>query len=309
MIRVTTGGSYSAVLANIMAAQQRQIDAGAQVATQKMGTNLKDYARNAEILTGLRSIDTRLTGYVDQNKTVADKLTTQDLALNQVADSAGQVRQLLSDAIASGRADTLMQELRSQFVNSVSGLNSRYAGKYLFAGGQIDTQPVSATTLTDLTNPAYAISDFFHNDDFVTQAKVDDSTTVDTGLLADNLGTGLLDAFKTLQAFEESGSGPFTASLTTAQADFLKSQLSVWDQVHSDLINHTARNGMIQTRVDGVNKDLDSRQTTIRSMVGGVTDADMAEAASNLAQAQLAVQAAAQVFTSLQNSSLLNVLR
>ena len=44
-------------------------------------------------------------------------------------------------------------------------------------------------------------------------------------------------------------------------------------------------------------------------MIGGVTDADMTQAATNLAQAQVAVQAAAQVFLSLQNSSLLNVLK
>ncbi|MBP7650877.1 MAG: flagellin, partial [Phenylobacterium sp.] len=69
------------------------------------------------------------------------------------------------------------------------------------------------------------------------------------------------------------------------------------------------RNGMVQTRVDSVKTDLASRQISLAGMMGGITDADPAEAATALQQAGVAVQAAAQVFLSLQNSSLLNVLR
>ena len=54
--RVSTVGNYSAVLANLMAAQARQIEAGDQVATQKMGSDLKDYAKKAEMLTAMRAV-------------------------------------------------------------------------------------------------------------------------------------------------------------------------------------------------------------------------------------------------------------
>nr|QQZ49525.1 hypothetical protein JKL49_21565 [Phenylobacterium glaciei] len=91
-------------------------------------------------------------------------------------------------------------------------MNARYGGKYVFAGGQIDTLPVSATALGDLTDPSKTIPDFFHNDEFLTEAKVDDSTTVRTGLLADSLGTDLLTAFKDVQAFQEGSDGPFRAT-------------------------------------------------------------------------------------------------
>jgi len=191
----------------------------------------------------------------------------------------------------------------------VSGLNARYGGKDLFAGGQIDTEPVSATSMSDLTDPMKTIPDFFHNDAFITHAKVDDSTTVSTGLLANNLGTDLMTKYQALQAFNEGPDGPFTGNLTDAQRDFLENELGGWTQVHTDLVNETARNGMVQKRVDGVKTDLDSRQNSIKGMIGGVTDADMTQAATNLSQAQVAVQAAAQVFLSLQNSSLLNVLK
>ena len=67
MYRVTTGGNYSLVLRNIMLAQQKQMNAGDRVATQENGANLKDYSRNAEMLTAMRSVETRIGGYLDQN--------------------------------------------------------------------------------------------------------------------------------------------------------------------------------------------------------------------------------------------------
>ncbi len=308
MTRVSTGGNYGNVLSNIMAAQQRQMEAGNAVATRKKGEDLKDYARNAEFLTAMRSVDTRLGGFLEQNKIIADKLTTQDFALNQVGESAASTKQAIEEAIATGRTDTLMQEIEAHFRNSVSGMNSRYAGKYLFAGGKIDTQPVTAQSMADLTTPPAIIADFFENDDFITEHKVDDSTVVKTGILAEDLGTDILTAYQTIQAFHE-GPDSFGGQMTDAQRTFLEGQLSVWDDLYSDTIDRTARNGMVQARVEGVKADLVTRQDSLRGMIGDITDADLAEAASALEQATLSLQASTQVFLSLKESSLLNVLR
>ncbi len=307
--RVSTSGNYSAVLANLISAQQRQMDAGTKVASQKNGSDLKDYARNAEMLTAMRSIDTRLTAYADQNKLVSDRLTTQDFALSQIADASQVARQAIAESLASGRVDTLMQDMQAAFRNASEGLNARYGGKYLFAGGQVNTAPFSATSLSDLTIPATNVADYFHNDSFITQAKVDDSTVVNLGFLADAFGTGLMDAFKAMQTFQEGVNGPFDGELTDSQRTFLEGQLAVWDASYKDLVNVGGRNGMIQSRVDSVKEDLVARTNSIKGMIGEVVDADMSLAVSNLQQAQISVQAAAQVFVSLQESSLLNVLR
>jgi flagellar hook-associated protein 3 FlgL len=305
--RVSTTGNYSAVLANLMAAQQRQMAAGDKVATQKNGSDLKDYARHAETLTAMRTVQARLEVYADQNKLIADKLTTQDAALNQVTDSAAATRQSIADAIASGRGDTLMEDLQAHFRNAVEGMNARYAGKYLFAGGQIDARPVTAGQLSDLTAPLTAIADFFHNDRFKVQAKIDDSTTVTTGVLADEIGTDLLTAYRTMQAFHEAT--PFGGELTPAQLSFLEGQLATWDGLRGDLTNTTARNGLVQKRVDSVKADLVTRENTLAGMMGDITDADMPLAVSQLQMAQMSVQASAQVFMALQQTSLLNLLK
>lgn len=309
MNRVSTVGNYTSILANLMAAQRRQVEAGQEVSTQKKGADLKDYARNAEMLTAMRSVQVRAEGYLEQNVLVSDRLTTQDTALNQVADAAAGVRTAIADALASGRADTLMEDLQAQFRNAVEGLNSRYGGKYLFAGGQIDTPPMSATSMSQLATPATVIADYFHNDKFILSNKVDEATSVQTGVLADAVGTDMMQGLKDIQLFNDGGSGPLSGDLTNAQRTFLEGQLTVWDDIRSDIVDIAGRNGLIQRRVEAVKGDLIARQNTLKGMMGEITDADMAEAATKLEQAGISVQAAAQVLLSLQNSSLLAILQ
>ncbi|WP_374571787.1 flagellin [Phenylobacterium sp.] len=306
--RVSTVGNYSAVLANLMTAQQRQVEAGITVSTQKNGTNLKEYARSSEILTAMRSLEARTSSYLDQNRLIADKLSTQDFALNQLADSTSSTREAIASALASGRGDNLMLELEGNFRNGVQAMNTRYGGKYIFSGGQIDTEPVSAETLSDLTTPPAVIADFFHNDDFVTKAQVDDATSVKTGLLASDIGTATLTAYQSIEAFNEGPDGPLGGPLTDNQRTFLEGILKDWDKLHSDTVDVVARNGMAQSRVEGVKTDLSNRKDSLSTMIGDITDADMAAAATRLQQAQLSVQAAAQVYSSLKQSSLLNLL-
>ncbi len=309
MNRVSTSGNYSAVLANLMAAQQRQFEANAQVSSQKKGDDLKGFAQHAEMLTAMRSVQVRGAAYMEQNQLVADKLSTQDAALNQVADAAQAARQAIADALASGRADTLVEDIQAQMRNVIDGLNARYGGKYLFAGGQVDTAPMTASSLSDLTATGTVIAVFFKNDSFLAQNKVDDATTVTSGVLADAIGTDIMTAFKDFQLFEEGVSGPFVGELTAAQRTFLEGELSQWDQAHRSVINIAGRNGLLQRRVAGVNVDLEGRQTTLKEMIGGITDVDMAQAISNLQAAQLSVQASAQALISMQQSSLLNFLK
>ncbi|HEY8004813.1 MAG TPA: flagellin [Phenylobacterium sp.] len=306
--RISTAGNYSAILANLMAAEGRQTDAENRVSSQKNGNSLKDYANKVETLSAMKTVDARISNYQDSNTQIAAKLTTQDNALNSTADAATAVRQAITEALANDNADSLMQVVQGQFQTAVSGLNAQYDGKYLFAGGQINTQPVTATSLTDLTSGP-PISSFFKNDNLQVQAKLDDSTTVTTGQLASTLGTNMLTSFQALAAFDQGGSGPLNGQLTAAQRTFLQGQLASWDQIGTNLTAATAQNGLVQKQVDQVATNLVDQKNTLTGMIGDITDADMAKAATDLSNAQLSVQATAQVLKVMQGSTLLNLLQ
>ncbi len=305
--RVSTAGNYSAILANLMSAEDRLVNAENRASSQKNGADLKAYANKAEQLTAMTSISKRLQTYQEQNAQIGSKLTTQDQALNSVADSAGSVAQAIREALAADNADTLMQQTQGQFQTAVSGLNAQFDGKYLFAGGQINVQPVTATQLSSLT-AGPPISSFFQNDNYQVQAKLDDSTTVTTGQLASNLGTNMLTSFQSLQAFHTGGSGPLNGPLTPAQRTFLQGELANWDAIRASVTTAAAQNGMVQKQVDQSATNLVASHDTLTVMIGNITDADLAKAATDLSNAQLSVQATARVLQSLQSSSLLTLL-
>jgi flagellar hook-associated protein 3 FlgL len=309
MVRIATNSAYSAVLANLTSAQRRQLDAGDRLASQKNGDELKDFAKNAEMLTAMRTVQTRTEGYLSQNILLTERLVAQDAAMNKMIDAVARVRQRITDALATNSGEGLMLEVEAEFRTAISALNSRFAGKPLFAGGQVADEPVTAQRLTELTDPMNAIADFFRNDDFRVKARLDDATVVTTGFLAEELGTAMFEAFRDMQAFEEGPDGNFGGSLSQAQDDFLTAQLAAWDKVSDFLVDQAARNGMVQKRVEDVARDLGRRRDMTEAMIGSIADADMAKAAADLAQAEFSVQAAAQVFATLRESSLLNVLR
>jgi flagellar hook-associated protein 3 FlgL len=306
MNRIATGNSYSTVLNDMMRAQVRQQDANAQVSSGKVASDLKGYAKNAETLLATRSIQTKVDSYLAQGKTLSSKLESQDLALTQTTDAAAGARQAIAEALATGRGDSLMSELSSWFSSASDGLNAKFGGRYLFAGGQVDTAPVTADSMADLT-ASPTVAAVFQNDNLAPTSQLDESTTLQSGFLADQLGTGLFDAFRQVQAFVDAN-GDFTGQLTPAQETFLQGMLGGFETARASLTDSTARNGLIQNRVDTTMDTQDARKSMLEGMIGGVTDVDMAEAISRLEQARTTVQATAQVFNALTQSSLLTLL-
>ena len=307
MTRVSTAGSYAAVLANIQRAQVRQQQAGAQVSSQVVASDYKGYSRTAETLTAMRGVQVKVNGLIDQNKSLSAKLEMQATGLAQVSDAAKGARESIATAVAAENGDTLMLELQNYFNSAVSGLNSKYAGNYLFSGGKVDTQPVTATQLSDLT-AAPATADLFSNDTFKANSRLDENTSMQTGMLASEVATPLFDQLKAIQAYVDAN-GPFTGRLTQAQNDFLKSTLNGFDTAYTDLTATEAANGVMQKRADEAQTALSDRADMLEGMTGDITDVDLAEAVSKLEQVQLSMQAAAQVFSSLRSSSLLDILK
>jgi len=306
MNRVSTAGNYAVSLANLATTQQRQVELGRQVSSQKVAQDLKGYAHKAETLTSMRSVQTRIAGLIEQNKVLSDRHQTQDVALTQVADSAAGVREVIADAIASGRVDTLMEQISGHFADTLQGLNTKSQGRYLFSGGQINTAPVDVSSLSDLASPVDT-DDLFKNDQFIARNQVDETASIDSGMLASDIAGDLFKRFQEIQDFAIAN--PFTGEMTDAQRDFLKDKLTQFEGLHNDLVNTVARNGTIQNRIDNATTDLKNRADTLEEMVGDVASVDMAEAISRLQLAQFSVQAAAEVFSTLRDSSLLNFLR
>ncbi len=307
MTRVSTVQNYNVMTSNLMRAQIRQSDVGNQVSNQKVATDLKGYAKNAEVLTAMRSTQARLEGLIDQAKLVNNRLQMQDTGLGKVADSTKAAREAIANALASGSAQTMMQQLQANFGDVVQGLNTKSNGLYVFSGAKTDTATTTAASMGDLTL-APTTASLFKNDQYIASSRVDEQTSAKIGVLGDGFGVPVFEAFKQVQAYVDAN-GPFTGKLTDSQVTFLKGLLPTFDAAYKGVIDTQGKNGVTQKRFESAQTDLQNQSDMLTGMVGDIVDVDMADAVTRLESAKLAVQASAQVFSSLQQSSLLNVLK
>ncbi len=304
MNRVATSQTYASAILGIQTAAGRVAEAGAQVSSGKLADDLAGYAPTARTLTAAQAVKARIDTYIDTGARLGDKLSAQDTALNAVADSATGARKAILDAIASGDGTTLMQSLQDSFGQATSALNTDYQGSYLFSGGNGSTPPVDTNQITDL--PTGGAASHFKNGTLQSTDRLDDDVVVKTGFTASDVGG---DLFNVLQGIvTQNTATPFTGKLTQAQQDYLTSQLQPLADAASGVEAQVASNGAQQARLDTTVKVLTDRQTAATGAIGKLTDADAAQAATNLQLAQTALQASAQVWQALTSSSLLNVL-
>ncbi|MFN4091858.1 MAG: flagellin [Brevundimonas sp.] len=306
MTRVSTYGNYQSALLDLMSAQTRAQDAQERVSSQKNATDLVGFGRGSETLTALKSSQARIQGFIDTGEVVAARLGAQDLAFSRISEGGGGARQAIADALSSGRLEGLMLQLQTQFQIVQDGLNTKHQGRYLFAGGNTEAAPVEVMTMADLAT-APSVASTFTNDQLKQASRLDEGTTMETGFLADEAGTDLFEIFRDIQIYHQTT--PITGQGTEAIKTFLTTQLSRLDAASADVTNLAARNGSMQNRVDAILRSQGQQKDSLEELVAGKTDADMAQALTDLQLSQVAIQASAQVISQLRQTSLLDFLR
>ena len=315
MTRVSTYGNYQSALLDLMSAQSRMADAQQKVNTKKNATDLVGFGRSSETVSALKSSQTRIETFIDTNKTVTARLETQDLAMDRVADASTAARQAIADAIAAGRMDTLMGTLNSLFMEAQDGLNMKHQGKYLFGGGVTDRAPVDLPDIpgqpgASMMAKLAALPDesaAFHNDQLKQSSWLDENVSMDTGFLADAMGSELFAIFRDIQL--EHQTTPLDGQMTDAQKAFLTTQMGRFEAAAKGMVELQAANGGTQNRVDRLLESQEARKISIDTILSGKTDANMAEAVTELELAQISLQASAQVVSQLRQVSLLDYLR
>lgn len=307
MTRVATYANYQSALLDLMAAQTRGQEAQSRVSTQKLAQDLKGFGRESETLIALKSMQNRVSGFIETGETVKARLETQALSLDRIADAAQGARQAIAESLAAGRLEGLMLDLQSHFQAAQDGLNAKHQGRYLFAGARGDVAPVTADTLADLALVT-PVANVFVNDGLKQTSRLDENTTLQTGFLASELGTALFEVFRNIQLWHAGPNGPIDGQLDDATRQFLEQQLSAFDAAREGVIQAGARNGSMQNRVDTLLTAHEAQKTALDGMLGKRTDADMAQAITDLQLSQIAIQASAQVLSQLRDVSLLNLL-
>lgn len=307
MNRVATFGNYQSALLDLMTAQTRAADAQERVSTQKNATDLTGFGRQSETLTALKGAQSRIQGFIDTAKAVSARLTTQDLAMSQVSDGIAGLREAVGGVLASDSAGSLMLELEGKFQAIRGGLTMRHHGAYLFSGASTSTSPLTVANLTELA-AAPDVPSVFVNDTLKTASRVAESTTLETGFLADELGSEVLEILRDIQIYHTGANGPLNGKVTDAQKTFLTTQLARLEQAATGVIDKMAKTGSMANQVESITRGHQAQLGSLDELVSDRTDADMAVAITDLQLSQVAIQASAQVISQLRQVSLLNYL-
>ncbi|MDI7775495.1 flagellin [Asticcacaulis sp. EMRT-3] len=309
-MRISTGQIWANSLNNLMQAQQRENEANTQVSTQKVATDLAGYGSTSGVIAAYQSSLATTTGYLGVAQTVTDRLSSQDTALTTTSQSASDAKDSIMSALASNDGSTVMQSLQGAFSEALDGLNYEHNGSYLFAGGNDNTPPVSIGSMSQLSGSSVTVASVFTNGTVKKSSTIDSNTTLQTGMLASDLGTKLMQVFKDVQDYnDDPTTGPFANPLTDAQTTFLTTKAQEFSDAYSGLVNQTSLNGVMQKRVDNTTTSLQGQSDSLNQLITTRTSVDMSTAITDLQQAQVAVQASAQVLASLNSSSLLNLLK
>ena len=304
---ISTSALFGSLQANIGATQTQVAQDANEVASQKIATSLAGYGSSAGTLTAANSLTSRLTSDVNGAEALSGKLGVQDTALSTVATSAQDARSAVAEALANDSGDDLMTTLQSALSSAAGALNTQYEGQYLFSGGQGNTAPMSATQLSDLT-AASPVSSVFKNGTLKQASRIDDTTVVQTGVLASDAGMAAMSALQQVAAYDAGPNGPLSGSLTSDQQAFLTSVLGQFDTAISATDTVVADNGVVAKQVSDATTTLSDQQTAIAGVVSNLTVPDEAKVATQLSLAQTTLQASAQIFSSLQSDSLLQAL-
>ncbi|MEI9903997.1 MAG: hypothetical protein WDN06_08450 [Asticcacaulis sp.] len=102
-MRISTAETWNSALLNLQNAQARQEDANNQVSTQKVATDLMGYGRSSEIIAAYQTTLSRTNSYIEVNKTVTERLDSQNIALTTASQAASDAKDTLMNAPGLGQ--------------------------------------------------------------------------------------------------------------------------------------------------------------------------------------------------------------
>ncbi|MEQ1754635.1 MAG: flagellin [Micropepsaceae bacterium] len=287
--------------------QGRSVKWQTQISTGKVGDNLTDVKDKASVLVAAKQKSAGVDSFLSASKEVLNRLDVQDIHMRELVDISSRLRQAVSDAISTGHAPAMMDDVKNLYGQAVAIVNARIDGKYLYGGSRTDVAPVSATDLSSLV-AAPSVDSVFNNSDFEQTQRIDENETITVGLTASNVATDLFQMFKDIGAFDAGVNGPFGSDLNAAQTSFLTTQNVALPAVHEGLTTIAALNGSRHSQVTATVDRHESMSAYFTKFIGDIEDVDLSAAIAKLNQDQVAAQASGRMIAQLNQISLLNFL-
>jgi flagellar hook-associated protein 3 FlgL len=294
-------GQYSQI-------QNRMVQTQGQISSGKVGDQFADVKDKASILAAAKMKASGVDANIAATKEVLNRLDLQDLHLQQLSDVSARLREAIGNAISSGHAPGFMEEVKNLYTETVSLLNSKVDGKYIYGGSKTDQPPVNAPELSDLL-AAPTVASVFENSTLKQTQRLDENETIETGMTASDIGTGLFQMIKDIATFDAGAGGPLGTTLTPAQTAFLTTEHAAVPAVQSAINDLAAINGSRHAQATNALDRHEDMAIYFTKFIGDIEDVDLAGAVTRLNQDQAAAEAAGRMISQMNQMSLLNFLQ
>lgn len=300
-MRIATITLQQTMRASMSRAQENIATTNERIATEKKANDMAELGTD-----GVRTLSTRslLAGQQSQGKAARELGTTlslYDANIGAIDTAASELRTTLVTAVGNGATGGVQQAVENAFAQYRAALNATADGKSLFAGGQTDTRPFLPATLADTAGATAATA--FAADGARASTRVADDVDIAYGITANELGTDMLAAFRTLAEAGTIGSTP-----TAAQLDSLRTAIGQIDAALPEIRAVNAANGERQQQVETLAIRADDRAVLLESIVAEAEGADYGQLSIDLALQKQYLEASYSVFSQITSISLLDYL-
>lgn len=317
MTRVATFAQSQNLIEQVLRNQRNLNDAQVKVASGRRAQEFADLPRETGALLGAKSVAARTEGYLQGNREVAQRLDLYNAALGELAGIADGLREDVIKAVNLNSGVGFIDKLKNHFERAAALLNTRYQNSYIFAGSRTDTPPVNQSTAAGFLALGSAGA-VFANNDRKTSVQVDETQTLEIGMVADDAASPLMSALYRILQFNAGTlpagagafgpAGAFSDPLTANQRDFLVAEFGNLVAGVQGARAAEAQNGVRMQAIDQLMERQEGDLAFLKRFAAGIEDVDITEAVTRLKRDEIALEASLSVTARIGRLSLLDFI-
>lgn len=295
-MRIATYSFSNRLISDTLRVQTQYAKTNLQLSSGYISDDYMGIASDTQIVVDLKSNIERYDIQTQNANRVKTRTESMFAAMTSLNDFANQFLTKLSQALSGSypnSADTLASAQSVQ-INVVAALNTKVAGRYLFAGSMIDTTPVDLTdpAIIAQTVPSVADTSYYQGDGTILQAQIADNHTINYGVTADDPAFELLMRSLNLVINNPSDSTAIAEAHTLVQQ-----AIDGMATIQADL---SQKASAIDTQILQTEND----SNYLDELLSGLTETDITSASVRLTDYQTQLEASYNVMSRLRSMSL-----
>jgi flagellar hook-associated protein 3 FlgL len=302
--RVATFSRNEQMLAATLRTQARLAELQMQEGTGLVATDYGGLGAGAKRTIDLQVSVARAKSYVDTTNLAKGRVELMHSALSTLADLLTDLRSQITAAkgATTGTGENLKAAAQELLEDFASMLNTRYEGRYLFAGGRTDTEPVDVSNASypPATSPSTPSTSYYQGDGQIASVRVSDTQVVAYGVTADD--PAFEQALRSLSLVANIPTDPLDSATLDEANDLLVHALDSVLAVQSRLsLDAGSMEDAVASQEDYV--------AFATSLVSDLTEVDVAEVAARLSSYQAQLEASYASLAKIQSLNLWQYLR